>query len=72
MERAKGNIRNVLELSPSFIVQFVGNRIYLCITIAQRYLTLSLLKSYICGAPSKARNLTYIYMDDIFTGDFVS
>jgi hypothetical protein len=25
-------------------------------------LTLSLLMSYICGAPSKARNLTYIYI----------
>jgi hypothetical protein len=25
-------------------------------------LTLSLLMSYLCGAPSKARNLTYIYI----------
>jgi hypothetical protein len=29
--------------------------------------------SYIYGAPSKARNLTsYIYTDEIFTGDFAS
>jgi hypothetical protein len=40
-------------------------------------LTLSLLMSciYIYGAPSKARNLTsciYIYMDEIFIGDFAS
>jgi hypothetical protein len=38
-------------------------------------LTLSLLMSYIYGAPSKARNLTsyiYIYMDEIFTGEFAS
>jgi hypothetical protein len=35
-------------------------------------LTLSLLMSYIYGAPSKARNLTsYIYGRD-FTGDFAS
>jgi hypothetical protein len=39
------------------------------------FLTLSLLMSYIYGAPSKARNLTsyiYIYMDDIFSVDFAS
>jgi hypothetical protein len=38
-------------------------------------LTLSLLMSYICGAPSKARNLMsciYIYMDKIFAGDFAT
>jgi hypothetical protein len=38
-------------------------------------LTLSLLMSYVYGAPSKARNLTsyiYIYMDEIFTGYFAS
>jgi hypothetical protein len=31
-------------------------------------LTLSLLTSYICGAPSKARNLTYIYGRDFLLG----
>jgi hypothetical protein len=38
------------------------------------WLTLSLLMSYMYGAPSKAKNLTYIYiyMDEIFTGDFAS
>jgi hypothetical protein len=37
------------------------------------WLTLSLLMSYIYGAPSKARNLTsyiYIYMDEIFYWGF--
>jgi uncharacterized membrane protein len=43
----------------------------------QSFLTLSLLMSYIYGAPSKTRNLTsyiyiYIYMNEIFTGDFLS
>jgi uncharacterized membrane protein len=34
-------------------------------------LTLSMLMSYIYGAPSKARNLTsYIYMDEIFYWGF--
>jgi hypothetical protein len=33
-------------------------------------LTISLLMLYIYGAPDKARKLTYIYMDEIFTGDF--
>jgi hypothetical protein len=37
-----------------------------------KYLTLSLLMPYIYGAPSKARNLTYIYMDEIFTRDFAA
>jgi hypothetical protein len=40
-----------------------------------RPLTFSLLMSYIYGTPSKARNLTsyiYIYMDEIFSGDFAS
>jgi hypothetical protein len=37
------------------------------------FLTLSLLMSYIYGAPSKATNLTsYIYGRDFFTGDFPS
>jgi hypothetical protein len=31
-------------------------------------LTLSLLMSYIHGAPSKARNLTYIYGQDFLLG----
>jgi hypothetical protein len=38
-------------------------------------LTLSLLMSYIYGAPSKAINLTYIYIyiwTKVFTGDFAS
>jgi hypothetical protein len=36
-------------------------------------LTLTLLMSCIYGAPTKVRNLTlYIYLDDIFTGDFAS
>jgi hypothetical protein len=34
-------------------------------------LTLSILMLYIYGAPSKARNLTYIWMR-FFTGDFAS
>jgi hypothetical protein len=34
----------------------------------QQLLTLSLLMSYIYGAPSKARNLTYIYGQDFLLG----
>jgi hypothetical protein len=34
----------------------------------QTYLALTLLMSYIYGAPSKARNLTYIYGQDFLMG----
>jgi hypothetical protein len=42
------------------------------VSLFLRYLTLSLLTSYIYGAPSKARNLTYIYiyMDENFYWGF--
>jgi hypothetical protein len=44
-----------------------------CSLRVQLILTLSLLMSYIYGAPSKARSLTsYIYGRDFLLGDFAS